>query len=302
MGGWFGAKILGTCALQHPHVQPCGHLHFGRVHFVGVQHLERFQLRRSAAWARHTFGTLQPNHALEERVMVRGIVPRRTSSVAVAGVEAERLHDELEALNLLEDDVQAMTTTALVAVCAFRASGHAATTMMMTTAPLIGTTPRCLIVAMLTRALRPSVVGIRIGTTDHKEFGSDQMLSVVRFLDGLLVILMDNVQLVVFAMLTLELQAQIGRGIQQPRGNRIGYVQIDVLMVGVQGIRVRKENASTVEENQAVVYDLMDANVGEMVLGRRLLEVSGMVLVSRSGSIMPADGQSESGILDVGRE
>lgn len=165
-------SVLGTGALQHPHVQPCGHFHFCSIHFVGMQHLQRFQLRWSTARSWDSLGILLPYHTLKECMMMRRVIAWWTSSMAIASIEAEWLHDKLESLDLLEDDVQSMTTTSFVTVRTFRSSGHSTTSMASAT--MIASSWR-LIVAMLSRSFEPFyvvVVGIWIRTTNDEQFRS----------------------------------------------------------------------------------------------------------------------------------
>lgn len=82
-------------------------------------------------------------------MMMGRIVARRTLAAAQARIEAQRLHDELEAAHLLELDVQSMAAAAPVAVRAFALARHASTAVAAAVAVAVGRE-----MAMLTRAPR----------------------------------------------------------------------------------------------------------------------------------------------------
>lgn len=114
---------------------------------------------------------------------------------------------------------------------------------------------------------------------------------------------MDDVQLVLLAMLAFQLQTQIRCRIEEPCTDGIRNVQINVLVISVRGIRVWQENASTTEQCQMAIVlflgvnYLMDAYVGKIaVMG---MSVSRMVMVTGSRGITATDGQAKSGIFNV---
>jgi len=81
---------------------PVGHLQLCRVVFVEVDDRHLIKFARRAARLGHPLPVLLPHQSLQQHVVIRRIVARRTTTLAVASVEALREHDELEALQILE--------------------------------------------------------------------------------------------------------------------------------------------------------------------------------------------------------
>ncbi|TGZ32524.1 hypothetical protein DBV15_05370 [Temnothorax longispinosus] len=103
-------------ALQHLDILPVGHLQLRRVVLVEVDDHQLVELARRAARLRHPLSVLLPQQALQQGVMVRRVVAGRATALAVAGVEALRVHDELEALQVLEHHRQLVPAALLVVV------------------------------------------------------------------------------------------------------------------------------------------------------------------------------------------
>lgn len=109
-------------ALEDLHVFPARDFEFGGVVLVKVEDFQLGELAGRAARPRHFPSVLLPDEALQERVMVRRIVPGRTPALAVTRVKCFRLDNELEALQLLEDHRHMMPATLFAFTVAFRAS------------------------------------------------------------------------------------------------------------------------------------------------------------------------------------
>lgn len=103
-------------ALQNLDILPVGHLQLRRIVLVEVDDHQLVELAGRAARLRHPLPVLLPQQALQQGVMVRRVVAGRATALAVAGVEALRVHDELEALQVLEHHRQLVPAALLVVV------------------------------------------------------------------------------------------------------------------------------------------------------------------------------------------
>lgn len=102
--------------LQHLDILPIGHLQLRRVVLVEVYEHQLVELVGRAARLGHPLPVLLPQQALQQGVMMRRVVAGRATALAVAGVEAFRIHDKLEVLQVLEHHRQLVPAALLVVV------------------------------------------------------------------------------------------------------------------------------------------------------------------------------------------
>lgn len=103
-------------ALQHLDILPIRHLQLRRVVLVEVDDHQLIEFAGRAARLGHPLPVLLPQQALQQSVMVRWVVAGRATTLAIAGVEAFRVHNKLEALQVLEHHRQLMPAALLVVV------------------------------------------------------------------------------------------------------------------------------------------------------------------------------------------
>lgn len=97
-------------------ILPVGHFQLRRIVLIEVDDHQLVELAGRAARLGHPFPVLLPQQTLQQSVMVRRIVTGRATALAVASVEALRVHDELEALQVLKHDRQLVPATLFVVV------------------------------------------------------------------------------------------------------------------------------------------------------------------------------------------
>lgn len=112
----FISSLSRTGALQHLDILPVRHLQLRRVVLVEVDDHQLIELAGRAARLGHPLPVLLPQQALQQSVMVRRVVARRATTLAIAGVEAFRVHNKLEALQVLEHHRQLVPAALLVVV------------------------------------------------------------------------------------------------------------------------------------------------------------------------------------------
>lgn len=103
-------------ALQHLDVLPIRHLQLRRIVLVEVNDHQLIEFAGRAARLGHPLPVLLPQQALQQSMMVRWVVAGRATTLAIAGVEAFRVHDELEALQVLKHHRQLVPAALLVVV------------------------------------------------------------------------------------------------------------------------------------------------------------------------------------------
>jgi hypothetical protein len=104
---------LGTRALKNTHVLPLGHLELRGVLVIQVKDLKMSEFVGSTARLGSEVPVLLPDEALQEGVVVCGIVFGGTPALAVPGIEILRFENEAESLYVPEHNFHLVPAASL---------------------------------------------------------------------------------------------------------------------------------------------------------------------------------------------
>jgi len=110
------SSTLRAGTLQHLYVLPVGHLQLRRIILVEIEDHELLELAGCTARFGHSLSVLLPQQTLQKRMVMRRIIAWRAATLAITGIEALRIHDEVEALQILEHHRQLVSATFFVVV------------------------------------------------------------------------------------------------------------------------------------------------------------------------------------------